>query len=131
MQRREFLKLLSVLPYLAPGIVVAASHTPAGRKLLIQNSPLAGYAYYQGESVWRLLQISDPLHLSREPNNPYDRQAVAVYWRRHKLGFVPRVANTAISQMLDHGVPMQVQITRLDASDNLWKRIRFSMYASM
>lgn len=131
MQRRAFIKLLSVLPYLTPAIVVATAHSPASRKLLIQGTPLAGFAYYDGESLWQHLQINDPLHLVCEADNPYDRQAVAVYWRKHKLGFVPRVANTAISQMLDRGVPMQAQITWLGESDDPWKHIHFSVYASV
>ena len=131
MQRRKFIQLLSVLPLTAPAITLAAALSPVDRRLLIQNSPLAGLAYYQGESLWKRFHISDPLQLIREPDNKYDRQAVAVYWRKHKLGFIPRVANTAISQMLDRGVPVQAQITRLDESDNSWKRIRFSVYATV
>ena len=110
---------------------MAAEHLPASRKLLIQDSPMAGFSYYRGESLWQHLHIDDPLHLAREPDNSYDRRAVAVYWRRHKLGFVPRAANTAISQMLDRGAPMQAQISRLDESDNPWNRIRFSVYVSV
>jgi hypothetical protein len=129
MQRRIFLQLLGLLPVMAPAMVVAKYSISGSNKLLVQDSPLAGFAYYRGETLWHQLQINDPLHLVREPDNPYDRQAVAVYWRKHKLGFVPRVENTAISQILDRGIPMRAQITRLDESDNPWKRIRFSVYA--
>lgn len=129
MQRRKFIQLLSVLPLVA--LAMTMVQASANRKLLIQDSPLAGFAYYRGESLWPYLHAGDPLQLVREPANPYDRRAVAVYWRRHKLGFVPRAANTAVSQMLDRGIPMRAQITRFNVSDNPWDRICFSVYATV
>lgn len=131
MQRRHFIQLLSLLPVIAPAMATARYSISGDNKLLIQNSPHAGFAYYRGEDLWQHLHINDPLHLAREPYNPYDHRAVAVYWHRHKPGFVPRAANTAIAQMLDRGVSLQARITKLDASDNPWKRIQFSIHANM
>jgi hypothetical protein len=131
MQRRNFIQLLSLLPVMAPAMAMAKFSISGYNKLLIQGSPLAGFAYYRGEDLRQHLQINDPLHLAREPDNPYDHRAVAVYWRNHKLGFVPRLENTAISQMLDRGIPMRAQITRLNVSDDPWDRICFSVYATV
>ena len=66
----------------------------AEREFLIQESPVAGFQYHDGETVWPRLSAGDSLQLLREPANPYDRRAVAVYWGESKLGYVPRAANT-------------------------------------
>ena len=101
----------------------------AERELLIQESPVAGFQYHDGEKVWPRLSTGDPLRLLREPDNPYDRRAVAVYWRDSKLGYVPRAANTAVSQMMDRGERLVARVERLRESRNPWKRVELSIVA--
>jgi len=54
-----------------------------------------------------------PLTMTREPNNKYDHEAIAVYWGKLKLGYVPNTAEAGkprnglaheLAPLLDSGV---------------------------
>lgn len=107
---------------------------PARRTVLIQRSPVAGLQYH-GLSLWPRLAAGDALTLVREPDNPHDRYAVRVDWQGWKLGYVPRVQNTAVAQMLDRGELLHARIAELivegDEDDNLgspWRRVKMKIY---
>lgn len=128
MQRRNFIKNLFVLLG-TPGVAIAATHKTLDRQrhILIQQSPVAGFQYHEGEDVWPQLAVGDTLHLVREAANRYDRQAVRVEWRGHKLGYVPRRDNTAVSQMLDRGQRLRASITELNSETGPWGRLKMAI----
>ena len=137
MERRSFLSSIlaaaATLPFAGRARAAGQSHElhekGAEHELLIQESPVAGFQYHDGESVWSRLSAGDSLELLREPANPYDRRAVAVYWGESKLGYVPQAANTACSQMLDRGERLTARIKRLRESPDPWKRVELSIAA--
>ena len=43
-------------------------------------------------------------------------------------GYIPKVANMTISQMIDRGEYLSASIFRLSQSDNLWQRVEVSVY---
>lgn len=114
------------LAALAGPAVAQAPQTDA--QILLQSSPLAGYRYYEGKRLWKLMQVGDTLTLVREPDNPHDRNAVRVEWQGHKLGYVPRADNEAVARFLDRGVKLEARIIRLKKSRNPWERILFEIY---
>jgi len=127
MQRRGFMQALLAMSGMASsGIRPIASRASSSQ--LIQQSPLAGYQYHEGENLWSQLATGDALQLVREPFNPYDPQAVRIDWRGHKLGYLPRRDNTAISQMLDRKVLFSTKIATLQYADNPWERIELAVY---
>ena len=127
MDRRLFAKSLFTWPLLLTAST-ALSTIPKQKKLLIQSSPVAGFEYHQGKEIWKKLQINHKLRLVREKSNDYDERAVAVFWQQEKLGYVPRIENTAIAQMLDRNVSVTAKITCLQEDPNPWKRVLFSVY---
>ncbi|MDD9983216.1 MAG: HIRAN domain-containing protein [Gammaproteobacteria bacterium] len=137
MERRSFLNSIfaaaATLPFVGRARAAGQSHEfherGAERELLIQESPVAGFQYHDGESVWSRLSAGDSIELLREPANPYDRRAVAVYWGESKLGYVPRAANSACCQMLDRGERLTARIKRLRESPDPWKRVELSIAA--
>ncbi len=125
MSRRTFLKGLFGLA----GLPLAASlraKEPASTH--IQESPIAGFQYHQGETVWQLLRVGMPLALERETENRHDRKAVAVYWQGAQLGYVPRAENHAVSSMLDRGQPVKARISALTPEASPWGRIQMDIY---
>lgn len=46
----------------------------------------------------------DELRLVREPKNPYDRAAIAVYDGDFKLGYIPKVDNRNLAIAIDQGM---------------------------
>jgi len=64
---------------------------------------IAGFTYYDGLDVIEHLKLGTPVTLRSEPENPYDPEAVAVYYENTKLGYVPQAKNSYISQLLYFG----------------------------
>lgn len=128
MLRRTLFKSLLGAAALVPGLSVAAKVAARPRSLLIQESPLAGFQYYQGQRVWPRLTVGQPLDLRREPDNPFDARAVAVWWHGRQLGYLPRNENTAVAQMLDRGERLEGRIAALSEQGGPWRRIRLSVH---
>ena len=124
MNKRQFVDALAKL---VAAIPLAPRAAAAQRTLLLQESPLAGFQYHAGESVWSLLAVDAALTLVREPDNQYDERAVRLEWNGHKLGFVPRLENTAVAQLLDCGEKLSARIVELKESSNPWERVKFAV----
>ncbi len=116
MNRRQLLQRLSLLPALG---LVASPGRASPAQLVIQQSPLAGFQYHEGE---RPLE-GQSLQLIREPNNPYDTRAVRVDWRGQRLGYIPARQNHAVAQVADRGQILYARIASLAVDDNPWKRV--------
>lgn len=97
-------------------------------RLLVQSSPLAGFRYHAAVQVWDELHVGDTLDLSREPDNPYDSNAVSVSWRGRKLGYVPRRENAALAWGIDRGERLLARISRLSPHPNPARRLEFEVY---
>lgn len=97
-------------------------------RLLVQNSPLAGFRYHAGAELWGELKVGDALELAREPANPHDPNAVRVLWRGRLLGYVPRRENAALAWGLDRGTPLRARISALAEHPNPARRVRFEVY---
>jgi hypothetical protein len=80
---------------------------------------------------WGGLRVGETLTLVREPCNPYDAKAVRVEWLGHKLGYVPRMENHAVAQLLDRGAKLSARIVELkderDSWEWEWERVRFEV----
>lgn len=61
---------------------------------------IAGFTYYKGAKCFNKLKIGKKLKLKLEPENKFDARAVAVYYKKNKLGFVPRSDNRIIYKLL-------------------------------
>lgn len=121
MNKRNF--LLGLLTALGAGVADQTAAQPR-RHVLIQVSPLAGFQYHAGEVVWPQLAKDQSLSLVREPDNSFDTDAVRIDWRGHKLGYLPRVENIAVAQMLDRGERLRARIAQLQASGDPWERVK-------
>ena len=97
------------------------------RRVLIQESPIAGFQFHDGEYVWPSLHVGQAVKLVREPSNIHDPQAVAIYSGDAQLGYVPRVENRAVSAMMDRGERVQARIEWLSVDENPWNRIGISI----
>ena len=126
MDRRGFIKTLLqgglYLP-IAPAVAFATQR----EKIIVQQSPIAGFQYYAGDEVFHELWIDTPLLLVREQNNIYDTNAVAIHFKQFKLGFVPKADNTAVAQMLDRGERLSARVVELAMSKSPWERVRFEV----
>lgn len=107
---------------------------PAGAadaRIIVQQSPLAGFQYYEGKDLWNMMRIGDTLQLAREPQNPHDANAVRVLWRNEMLGYIPRRENSDVARQMDRGAPVKARIVRLKEARNPWQRIEFEVYVEL
>lgn len=115
---------------LAAGLAATLNALPAQAAealIIVQRSPLAGLRYHEGGRVWHDMKVGDRLELVREPDNPYDANAIGVEWRGRKLGYLPRRENAAVARQLDRGVPLEARITRLRENRNRSVRLEFEV----
>ena len=99
--------------------------------LVVQRSPLAGFRHYEGREAWPGLQVGDRLELLREPDNPYDANAVRVRWRGRMLGYVPRRDNAAVARLMDRGTALEARIASLTEHRNRSVRLEFEVVAPL
>lgn len=126
MNRRHFFeRVAAVIGLAATAPLVQAT---VSRRLELQRSPVAGFQYHQGEAVWSLLTDGAALDLVREPENAHDARAVRIDWQGRKLGYVPRIDNATVSQLLDRGERLQAEIASLHTSNNPWDRVELVVY---
>jgi hypothetical protein len=95
--------------------------------ILLQDSPLAGFQYHAGKSLWPRMQVGDALALIREPDNPFDVNAVRVEWQGQKIGYVPRRENADVARFMDRGQNLEARIARLAEVRDPWSRVRFEI----
>jgi hypothetical protein len=107
---------------------LAAPACAADARIIVQQSPLAGFQYYEGKDIWGMMRVGDTLQLSREPQNPHDANAVRVLWRNEMLGYIPRRENSDVARQMDRGAPVKARIVQLKEARNPWQRIEFEVY---
>lgn len=91
-----------------------------GRRITLQRTTLSGFRHYDAPRLWLALQPNALLTLEREHDNPHDDDAVALHWRGHKLGYLPRRENLVVARLLDKARSLSARIVRLtpDAERN-------------
>ena len=91
---------------------------------------IAGYRYYDGETIAESLWEGKPVTFKREPQCIYDTKAVAIYAGRKKLGYIPRKDNTIISTLMDQGVIITGKIQKRNFDDQPRKRVKISVFTA-
>lgn len=112
-------------------MALAAPACAADARIIVQQSPLAGFQYYEGRDLWAMMRVGDTLQLAREPQNPHDANAVRVLWRNEMLGYIPRRENSDVARQMDHGAPVKARIVQLKEARNPWQRIEFEVYVEI
>jgi hypothetical protein len=64
---------------------------------------IAGFTYGDGIDVVNDLEPGVEVQLVGEPDNPYDPEAVAIFFEGKRLGYVPKNHNSQLSQLLYFG----------------------------
>jgi hypothetical protein len=121
------LPMMRLLCLLVAWLWLAPLHAQVAAHILLQDSPLAGFQYHAGKTLWPQMQVGDALALVREPDNRFDAKAVRVEWRGHKIGYVPRRENADVARLLDAGQPLDARIVRLAEVRDPWSRVRFEI----
>ncbi|MGE3909726.1 MAG: HIRAN domain-containing protein, partial [Chloroflexota bacterium] len=66
------------------------------------------------QRIIKACEVGDELALVREPNNPYDRDAVAIYTLSgQQVGYIPAEIASAVAESLDTGVQAPAYIAKI------------------
>lgn len=65
------------------------------------------------QKVLAVLEPGEPVTLQRQPDNPFDPNAIAVLAGRHQIGFISRVDAVELAPLLDAQVPHRAQLHEL------------------
>lgn len=70
-----------------------------------RQASIVGSSFYPGAGNWiAKLRPGQPLRVVREPENPYDANAIAVYVFQQKLGHFPRGLAAEVAPFVDAGL---------------------------
>lgn len=125
--------IVKLLVAVAAGLAAAGSPPTRGAEavIVVQRSPLAGFRHYAAPEAWRSMTVGERLQLVREPDNPYDANAVRVEWRGVMLGYVPRRDNAAVARQMDRGTVLEARVADLRENRNRSVRIEFEIVAPL
>ena len=90
---------------------------------------IAGFAHHEGLSVIENLTLGTQVSLRCEPGNPYDAQAVAIYFGETKIGYVPRDDNPYLFQLLYYGHSgiFEARINKVDTAAHPEQQFRVAV----
>ena len=89
------------------------------------NFYIAGFTYYEGADVASTLQVGNRVELYAEPKNPFDPNAVAIYFGKTKLGYVPSASNNEIFNLLYFGHDVfEAKISQICLDANPERQVR-------
>ena len=100
----------------AAGAAVAVSLPIAARAngkrpLRLLTTYVAGVGRYAPNASMTRLAEGEAVALRREPENRYDARAVSVWTLAgEKLGYVPRIENQALANLMDAGLAPQARV---------------------
>ncbi len=98
-------------------------------KVYLKHFYVRGFSYYEGPKIIEKINKSGMLELRREPENEFDRKAIALYFENLKIGYVPRESNKTISILMDTELlEFHTEITEIDAENDDWEKIRVAIY---
>ncbi len=128
MNRVDFIKRLlgTGLLLTVPRMAEAATSREYD-EVVIYSAFVAGFGFYKGPTLIAEMKNGDSLDLIREPENKYDSNAVAVYWKCQKIGFLPRVDNLILATILDAKIPCEAFIADVHLDASPWNQVEFSI----
>lgn len=97
---------------------------------LVCSFHVAGFQYWDGATVLCDLKPGTVLTLVPEFDNPHDPSAVAVYYGKAKLGFVPSEHNELLAQMMfyGHADAFEVRVQQVAPERSPWHQLRVGLY---
>ena len=126
MNRSSFLKQL--ISSIAIG-KLPVSVTKDFRKIYLLQCFVAGFRHYEGMQLLSRMKDGDLLELVREPENEYDECAIALYWQRMKIGFIPASVNEMLSHLIDaDALSLFAVITHLETNSQPWENVAIAVY---
>lgn len=127
MKRGDFLQgIIGILGVSALPKTIAVKEY---KRIYLLQSFIRGFRFYDGLKILNQLKEGQILELQREPDNQYDKCAIALYYQQHKLGYVPKEDNKMLSKLIDAEVIEIIsEITNLNKEAKAWENVHIAIY---
>ena len=91
---------------------------------------IAGFTYWDGCLAMSQLEVGTKLEMVRDEDNKHDPDAVALYFKDYKLGYIPASHNEIISQLIDmgHGGLFEVYVNRVSKDAHPESQVHINIY---
>ena len=99
-------------------------------RVTFYSSYVRGTRYGDYRRIRKLLKKGMKVELRSEPNNPYDRYAISIWWKNFKLGYIPAVENVALAGLMDAGIDLEARIVELTKETYREIKISVSIFAN-
>ena len=122
----------SIIP-VTPGLLSLLSGKDAGiepfrQEIFLLEIVIAGTSYCDDiESVESSVVSEKVLTMKREPDNKYDKFAIAIYCDNVRIGFVPADMNLVCSRLMDAGKLFFCRVVSKEWK-NEWLKIKANIY---
>ena len=127
MKRSSFIKSLIGLP--AIGLINVESFTQY-EKVYLKQFFVRGFSYYLGPKIIDEINKSGQLEMVREPENKFDKRAIALHFNNKKIGYLPRESNKTISILMDTELlEFHAELTQIESDASDWEKIRVAVFA--
>jgi len=84
---------------------------------------ISGYQYHKGSQMEHLFGPGTIFSLKHEPENPFDDDAVALYYDDARIGFIPPDNNVEIARQMQRGVHLKARLARFEPQSDPWERV--------
>lgn len=130
MERRKFLKFFGLAPFF-PFLKTPAAAPRKQRRILLAEFFIAGFQYHEGvkPNIFGTLKEKEALVLRRQPDNPHDPLAIAIFTKEgRQIGYVPRACNYSPALIADQNVRLCAEIAGIDSKAEPWERVLVSLW---
>lgn len=102
---------------------------PFERDIFLFDTYIAGTTHVEGiEELALYLNVDDKLDFFREPDNPYDEQAIMIKTTNSvKLGYVPKQDNVIFARLMDAGKLLFGRISHKETKGR-WVKIKIKVF---
>ena len=73
------------------------------KDISVLNTDIAGVYYQKPEKFAQDIAENDIITLKREPENKFDHLAIALYYKKIKIGYIPKAKNEVLAKLIDAG----------------------------
>ena len=102
---------------------------PFSREIFLLDIVVAGTTHCKRiYKVYPELEKGQILRMQRHPKNRYDKNAIALYYDKVRIGWVPRELNLIISRLMDAGKAFFCRIEDVELVDDYWVKITAKIY---
>ena len=97
---------------------------------MITSFHVSGFQRYDGAQVLDKLKVGQKLKMVGEPDNPYAANAIELYYKGIKLGYVPRDENGIPGMLLyfGHKDVLEARVLQVDPQRSPWHQVRVGLY---